>query len=247
MSHLEIDLQTELTAGQEVAVCRHSTNACSSEQALQHPLAGTFFHPLGFTNQHCQLLHHFHQPPAVLHLWVLQLTRPNLTSFLLSRLLHLPLHLQLLPRLISHLDNAIFPSKNNQPHFTLLSFLPNSTFLAHLKTTLFSYPHTLCFLLITSNKSNFCSFPRSSRANHSLIHYLCLLPPSISPSCFLSSHTRRFQTPFVLSSVLYLIQRRGQPASYLIDLFQILLSNLLCLHTKAKLSIPVGMQNQFYP
>lgn len=171
----------------------------------------------------------------------LQLVKPNPVPPLLSWPLWLWLHLELLPRLFSCIDNAIFPSKKNpNNHSSPFCFPLNLTPLAHHSNYTFFLPPTLCASFLSHQiKATFVHSQDLPRADHSLIHYLCLLLPSISPSCHLSSHTRHFQTSFVLSSVLFLIQRRGQPASYLIDLFQILLSNL-CLHTEEKLAIPAS-------
>lgn len=142
--------------------------------------------------------------------------------------------------LLMHWQRHLSFRKNPSNHSSPFCFPLNPTPLAHHSNYTFFLPPTLCASFLSHQiKATFVHSQDLPRANHSLIHYLCLLLPSISPSCHLSSHTRHFQTSFVLSSVLFLIQRRGQPASYLIDLFQILLSNL-CLHTEEKLGIPAS-------
>lgn len=115
-SHLEIHLETELTDHSWTrSPCVQILHKCSpSEQALHHPLAGTLFHPLGLSNQHCQLLHHFHQSPAILQLWPLFSSWNQIWYHLCSHDHCLWLHLELLPRLFSCIDNAIFPSEKTQ-------------------------------------------------------------------------------------------------------------------------------------
>lgn len=82
-------------------------------------------------------------------------------------------------------------SLKKQFHPSLLTseFHCVTTSLAHHSNNHSSSACISC-LLITSNKSKFYSLSGSSRAYHSLIHYLCLLPPSIGLSCHLSSNTR---------------------------------------------------------
>lgn len=83
-------------------------------------------------------------------------------------------------------------------------------------------------------KKQLYSLSGSPRAYHYLIHYLCLLPSSISLSRYLSSNTR-----YIFKHLLFFLcavsQRCGHLASYLIDLFQTLPSNLLCPHIEVKL------------
>lgn len=103
----------------------------------------------------------------------------------------------------------------------------------HSKQSFFFSLHISC-LLITSNKSKFYSLSGSSRAYHSLINYLCLLPPSIGPSCHLSSNTRSIFKHLLLfplrcSSKMWTCSKLSHWP------FKSFSSNPLCLQTEMKL------------
>lgn len=108
-----------------------------------------------------------------------------------------------------------------------------TTSLAHHSKQSFPSLHISC-LLITSNKSKFYSLSGASRAYHSLINYLRLLPPSIGPSCHLSSNTS-----YIFKQLLFFLLRCSSKTWTSSKLshwpFKSFPSNRLCLQTEVKL------------
>lgn len=239
-SHLEIHLETELTDHSWTwSRCTQILHKCSPQWTSSAP--PSCWHSLSpFGPQQPALPTAPSLPPVRCNssaLTSLQLVKPNLIPPLLSWPLSMTAPRAPAQALLMHWQRHLSFRENPNNHSSPFCFPLSPTPLAHHSNYTFFPPPTLCASFLSHQiKATFVHSQDLPRANHSLIHYLCLLLPSISPSCHLSSHTRHFQTSFVLSSVLFLIQRRGQPASYLIDLFQTLLSNL-CLHTEEKLAI----------